>query len=123
MIFVYCLSCCYFDRLITVTPKVIIKPRGDMSVNTGAPSPAAQKRHALAFILLLLSGAFLGAFYKPSPSALSSRDSAGEEFQIATLPALPGWANAPLPAFSSSPEPAVPYPPPTLPTSHSAYLL
>jgi Bax protein len=72
-----------------------------MSVNTGAPSPAAQKRHALAFILLLLAGALFGAFYKPSPSTLSSRDNASEEFQFATLPALPGWANAPLPDFSS----------------------
>ncbi|PFG11629.1 MULTISPECIES: glucosaminidase domain-containing protein [unclassified Marinobacter] len=71
-----------------------------MSVNTGAPSPAAKKRHALAFILLLLAGALFGAFYKPSPGAFSSRDYAGEEFQFASLPALPGWANAPLPDFS-----------------------
>lgn len=71
-----------------------------MSVNTGAPSPAAKKRHALAFILFLIAGALFGAFYKPSPSALSSRDNAGEEFPFATLPALPRWANAPLPDFS-----------------------
>ena len=71
-----------------------------MSVNTGAPSPAATKRHALAFILFLLAGVLFGAFYTPSPSAFSSRYDAGEEFQFATLPALPGWARAPLPDFS-----------------------
>jgi Bax protein len=71
-----------------------------MSVNTGAPSPAAAKRHALALVLLLLAGALFGAFYKPSPNAFSSRYYAGEEFQFATLPALPSWANAPLPDFS-----------------------
>jgi len=71
-----------------------------MSVNTGAPSSAAKKRHALALVLLLLAGAVFGAFYKPSPSALSSRDYASEEIQFATLPALPHWADAPLPDFS-----------------------
>ncbi|MEH6356978.1 MAG: glucosaminidase domain-containing protein [Marinobacter sp.] len=71
-----------------------------MSVNTGAPSPAATKRHALALSLLLLAGALFGALYKPSPNAFSSRNDAGEEFQFATLPALPSWANAPLPDFS-----------------------
>ena len=71
-----------------------------MSVNTGAPSSAAKKRHALALVVLLIAGALFGAFYKPSPSMLSSRDDAGEESQFSTLPALPRWANAPLPDFS-----------------------
>lgn len=72
-----------------------------MSVNTGAPSPAARKRHALALFLLLLAAAALGAFYKPAPSELSRRGDAGEEFPFATLPALPAWANQPLPDFSA----------------------
>ena len=72
-----------------------------MSVNTGAPSPAARKRHALALFLLLLAAAAVGAFYKPSPSALSSRGDAGEEFIFATLPALPAWANESLPDFNA----------------------
>ena len=72
-----------------------------MSINTGAPSPAAIKRHALALFLLLLGAALLGAFYKPSPSALSSRGDAGDEFPFATLPALPAWADQSLPDFAA----------------------